>query len=54
MSSRSRAAAVVAALLPLFVVVVATRGIPTTLRAVFGALFVGLALIVVARAARSA
>jgi hypothetical protein len=53
MSSRSRAAAV-AALLPLFVVVVATSGLTTMLRAIFGALFVGLALIVVARAVRSA
>jgi hypothetical protein len=48
-SSRSRAAASVAALLPLFVVVVAAAGVPTMLRALFGALFLTVALVVVAR-----
>jgi hypothetical protein len=53
MSSRTRAAAMVAVLLPLFVVVVEATGIPTPLRAAFGAVFVILALVAVARAAAS-
>ncbi len=53
MSTRSRAALAVAALLPLFVVVVSATGIPVVVRSVFGALFVILALIALARAAAS-
>jgi hypothetical protein len=51
MNSRSRAAISVAALLPLFVVVVSATGVPTMVRAVFGSLFLVIALVVVARAA---
>ena len=53
MSTRSRAAVSVAALLPLFVVVVSATGIPVVMRSVFAAVLVILALIALARAAAS-
>lgn len=53
MNARSRSAVMVAALLPLFVVVVSATGVPVAVRSVFGALFVVVALVIVARAAGS-
>ncbi len=53
MSTRSRSLALMVAMLPLFVVVVAATGVPAPLRALFGALLAGAALVAIARVAAS-